>query len=189
MANYISKDKRKANKDGKLTLTPRGIYKELIIHEKVNLIGWLIVSALFLVLSGMFVFILSFQGLADERWNNVLKLFLLAAPFVMAAGTTLYYLHRIKNVSKRSYSVISDTVERVVTDDRTVVRHRHGRNVVKTEHAMYLYHCGRVVISLQETYTNSEGDVYYVVVEDDNPDKAVLLFSAKKYDLVDISLK
>ncbi len=189
MANYISKHQRKKQTDGKGKITPKTIYRDLVVMEKVNLIGWLVAAAVFLLLSGMFVFVLTIDGLADERWNNILKIVLVAAPFIMAASTTLYYGVRIKNISKRNYKVIRDTVERVVTDDRTVTKYRRGRRVITTEHAMYLYHCGRIVISLQQTYTNSEGDIIYAVVEAEKPTEAVLMYSAKCNDLEGVEVE
>lgn len=183
MANYISKHQRKKLSDGKGKITPKTIYRDLVVQEKFNLIGWLIVAVAFLLLCLSFVLVLSIDSLLEERWNNIVKTALVAAPFIMAACTTIYYGRRIKNISKRNYKVIRDTVERVVTDDRTITKYRRGRRVISTEHAMYLYHCGRIVISLQQTYTNSEGDIIYAVVEAENPDEAVLLYSAKSNDL------
>jgi hypothetical protein len=51
------------------------------------------------------------------------------------------------------------------------------------EHAMYLWRCGRVVISLEETYLNSEGDTCYVFVYDKEPDKPIAVYNTKFYEL------
>ena len=95
-----------------------------------------IIAAVVLLLCLLFVFVLSIDSVLEERWNNIVKSALVAAPFIMAACTTIYYGYRIKNISKRNYKVIRDTVERVVTDNRTVTKYCRGRRVITTEHAM-----------------------------------------------------
>lgn len=188
MANYISKDMREMQEGEKRKITPKSIHKSLVAMEKVNFIGWLIASAALLMVSGMIAFGLSLDGFSDEKLNNTVKILLLAAPFLMALVVVICYCYRMKTFSSRRYTVITDTVQRVVTDDRLVVRHRGGRRVMRTEHAMYLYRCGRVVISLEETYINSEGDVYYVVVDVKKPNDAIFLYNSKFYELEDVEM-
>jgi hypothetical protein len=91
----------------------------------------------------------------------------------------------MKKLAGGGYKIIIDTADRIVTDDRYV---RYGQHSYM-EHAMYLYHCGRVVISLQETYTNSEGDEFFVVVSKDRPNRALFAYNTQYYELVDLNVE
>lgn len=167
---------------GKRTISSESIYNTLVSQAKaslkVNLIGSVVLLFICVLLAAVF----DFDSL-KEPWPTVIRTLIIAAPFVFAILIVLIYFKHIKKITNVEYSIITDNVQRVVTDDKTVRKHRGGRTYYTTEHAMYLYKCGRVVISLEDTYTTSEGDVYYAVVYNDKPNIPLLLFNSKFYEL------
>ena len=188
MANYVS-DSTKADPsfDRKKQITPKHIYDVLSNSVKADLLGRLIISGAFLVIMLMFILLVN---LLDESEITktaafLIKLVLWSIPFLAALWSLYRYYRDMKILGRGEYRVITDTVSRVVTDDRYVRRGRHSY----MEHAMYLYRCGRVVISLEETYTNSEGDEFYVVVANSRSNKALLAYNKNYYELADITVQ
>ena len=166
---------------GKRRISSESIYNTLVSQAKtslrVNLIGSVVLLFICILLAAVF----DFDSL-KAPWPTVIRTFIISAPFLFAILMVLIYFKHIKKITNVEYSIITDNVQRVVTDDKTVRRHRGRRVYYTTEHAMYLYKCGRAVISLEQTYTISEGDVYYAVVYNDNPTVPLLLYNAKYYE-------
>ncbi len=175
--------------EGKKKISPEYIHKSLLESVKAELYAGLIVSGIILLfiifLCGMFEISNAFFML-KEPWDKVIYLCLFLIPIIILGISLIIYRRDIKIVTSGNYSIITDDVQRVVTDDKTKRRWRHGHAHYYTEHAMYLYKCGRQVISLEQTYTISEGDIYYAVVYNNKPDKAIFLYNSKFYELEDI---
>lgn len=187
MANYKSKSLlADSGEDGKKKLNPKIIYDSLASYTKASIkmgaVAMAVVEAVFIWL-GICV---SNIGNFEKGWDTVVVFGFTSFPLILFAILFLTYYKSMKKIISGEYSLIKDTVERVVADDKTVVRHTGSRTTVSTEHAMYLYRCGRVVISLQATYTNSEGDICYVVVFNDKPNTPVAVYNSKYYELEDI---
>ncbi len=184
MGNYVSKSTMADQQaEGKRIITPQTIYKELVDIAKVDLVGWFVVSGVCVIFSGLFIFVLSMDTPLNETWTKIIKIALAALPVLIAIGNVVRYYITLKKMEKEDYDIISDTVERVVQDDR-LVRHYTRRGIsYRMEHAMYLSTCGRVVISLESVSTNSEGDIFYVIVSKKHPTRPLLLYNSKYYDL------
>ncbi len=184
MGNYVSKSTiADQQAEGKRIITPQNIYSELVDLAKVDLVGWFVVSGVCVIFSGLFIFIFSLDTPLNETWTKIIKIALAALPVLIAIGNVFHYYITLKKMAKEDYDIIADKVERVVQDDRMVRRYtRHG-TTYRMEHAMYLSTCGRVVISLEGVSTNSEGDIFYVIVSKKRPTKPLLLYNSKYYDL------
>ncbi len=185
MANYVSKSTEIAPDDKKKKqITPKKIYDAISNSHKGELWGIMIVAFAILLVMLLFVFVVNISGM-EQKWATFVKILLLSVPFLIAMVSVYVYYRNTKMLAEGGYKIITDTAERVVTDDRYVHRGRHSY----MEHAMYLYNCGRVVISLQETYTNSEGDTFYVVVSKKHPRTALFAYNSKYYELVDLTVE
>lgn len=182
MANYKSRNLAADSHDGKKKLNPKIIYDILVSAQKKIFKAGLIVSAV------VFGCCLLTGFLAKKAMNLVpiaetLVFFgFLLIPLASFGAVMLGYYREMNVITKGEYHIIADTIERVVTDDKVV---RRGRSYYM-EHAMYLYRCGRVVISLNDTYVNSEKDVCYVLVYNKNPDVPMMVFNQKFYELEDL---
>lgn len=187
MANYKSPNLDNGEKEeGKKKLNPKIIHRTLISsHQKgiKMLLAFLLLCEIIFVPLGILV---SNIDSFEPGWDIVIIFGFSALPAILFGVSIISLYRSMQKITKGSYSLITDTIERVVTDDKYVYRRRmHGWSGYY-EHAMYLYRCGRVVISLEETYLNSEGDACYVLVYDDKPDEAVAVFNSKFYELEDI---
>ena len=124
----------------------------------------------------------------NEGWINIVTPIMLSIPFLALLCSVCSYYSSIRKLQNGRYTLITDTVNRVVKDDKT--RYRYSRRVkgytIKMEHAMYLYHCGRVFITEGETDTIWEGDIFYIVVDKKRPKKPIITYNSKFYDLEDI---
>lgn len=179
MSNYISKDEQaKQAEKQKTVLTNEVIYNSLIFSYKFNLFGWLVVSALALIVGIALIFAFSIDSPFDEKWTKIAKILSILIPFVIAIVDIAVYFYNRKRVNIDDYKIITDRVERVSENDRHIRRYSY-------EHAMYLWHCGHVVISYDDTQRISKGDIYYVLVSKEHPDKAVLIFDAQKCELAE----
>lgn len=176
MSNYISKDNQ-LEKLKKSLLTKEEIFNQLVLSHKVDFVGWMVVSVMALILAAVLVFALTFDSPFDEKWTKIAKAILLTVPFVMAAVNTIVYFYRRKRINVDDYKLVTDRVERVSEYDKKL-----GTGY-RYEHAIYLWICGRVVMSHSTVKRISEGDVYYVLVSKKQPDKAVMLFDSKKCEL------
>ncbi len=174
MSNYISKDEQaKQAEKQKTVLTNDVIYNNLLLSHKVNLFGWLAVSVLSLIVGIALIIGFSIDSPLNEKWTKITKILLIVIPFVIALVDIAVYFYNRKRVNIDDYKIITDRVVRVSVNDKHKRRYSY-------EHAMYLWHCGRVVISYDDTRRISKGDIYYVLVSKERPDKAVLIFDAKK---------
>lgn len=184
MGNYVSKSTIADQQAvGKRIVTPQTIYNELVDIAKVDLVGWFVVSGVCVIFSGLFIFILSMDTPLNETRTKIIKIALAALPVLIAIGNVFRYYITLKKMEKEDYDIISDTVERVVQDDRMVRRYTRRGTTYRMEHAMYLSTCGRVVISLEDVSTNSEGDIFYVIVSKKRPNRPLLLYNSKYHDL------
>ena len=193
MANFKSRSTEAEQEgEGKKVITPETINKALIASEKAGFTVGLISCGIILI---MMIFLVALFNLSDafdgliEPWPEVIYTILIALPIFAAIFVLYAYWKGLKNITEENYILITDDVQRVVTDDKIKRRWHHGRAHYYTEHAMYLYKCGRVVISLEQTYTISEGDIYYAVVNKKHPTSAVLLYNSKFYELEDIEVE
>ncbi len=185
MANYISDStKIDPNDKKKKQITPEKIYDAISNSNKGGLWGGIILSFVILIMMLIFVLVVNISGM-EQKWATLVNMLLLSVPLAMVMIFLYLYYRDTKMLAEGGYKIITDTAERVVTDDRYV---RYGRHSYM-EHAMYLYNCGRVVISLQETYTNSEGDTFYVVVSKKRPRTALFAYNSKYYELVDLKVE
>ena len=183
MANYQSPNLGSGEKEeGKKKLNPKIIHRTLISsHQKgiKVLLAFLLLCEIIFVPLGILV---SNIDSFEPGWDIVIIFGFSALPAILF-GVSIILLYRgMRKIVNGAYSLITDTIEQIVTDDKYIHRGKRGYY----EHAMYLYRCGRVVISLGETYTNSEGEMCYVIVLDDKPDEAVAVFNSKFYELEDI---
>ena len=183
MANYVSESTGgDFDENKKRVITPKMMYETIEAGIKGTFYGGFAVSFAFLLIAVMFYFILS--EMLVEKWLLLMRFVLFSIPIIIAIVNYVMYMYRIKELhTGEAYDIITDTAVNVVTDDKTVCRHRGTRRYMTTEHAMYLYICGRQVITLQETYLYSEKDRFYVLVHKKRPTKALLYFCEKQYDL------
>ena len=187
MANYKSPNLYDGEKEeGKKKIRPKETHKALIAVHKWNFVFYFVVM---IVSSGIgILFGIGITEIFDfEKNTDMVIIFVCGAlPVIVCAILIVLEYIKMKQTVGGSYSLITDTIERVVTDDKYVYKRRmHGLSG-NYEHAMYLWRCGRVVISLEETYLNSEGDTCYVFVYDDKPDKPIAVYNTKFYELEDI---
>ena len=183
MANYISDStKHNPDDDKKKQITPEKIYDALSNSHKAALWTEMILAFAVLIVALLFVLVVNISGM-EQKWATLVIILLLSVPFFMVLAFVYTYYRNIKKLAHGGYRIITDKVTRVVTDDRYVHTGRSGH----MEHAMYLYRCGRVVISLEGTYTNSEGDEFFVVVANERSTRPLLVYNTKYYELVDLN--
>ncbi|MBR5780223.1 MAG: hypothetical protein IKY21_06355 [Clostridia bacterium] len=187
MANYKSPNLEDGEKEeGKKKIRPKATHKALIAVHKWNFVFYFVVM---IVSSGIgILFGIGITEIFDfEKSTDMVIIYVFGSlPVIVCVILIVLEYIKMKQTVGGSYSLITDTIERVVTDDKYVYRRRmHGWSGYY-EHAMYLYRCGRVVISLEETYLNSEGDACYVLVYDDKPNKPIAVYNTKFYELDDI---
>ena len=155
MANYVSESIKPQTDEGKKKLNPQVIYNDIKASAKGSLINAFIAAPILLIVLGMTAFI--FYMVKDAKNEGWLQ--------------------------NGRYTLITDTVNRVVKDDKLRYKRRRNRYIFTMEHAMYLYHCGRVVITEGETGTIWEGDIFYIVVDKKRPKKPIITYNSKFYDL------
>ena len=188
MANYKSPNLYDGEKEeGKKKIRPKETHKALIAVHKWNFVFYFVVM---IVSSG--IGILFGIGITEtfdfEKSTDMVIIYVFGSlPAIVCAILIVLEYIKMKQTVGGSYSLITDTIERVVADDKYIYKRRRGAAARGYyEHAMYLWRCGRVVISLEETYLNSEGDVCYVLIYDDKPDKPIAVYNTKFYELDDI---
>ena len=147
MANYESNSLNADQKDGKKKLNPREKHKKFISDIKADIVGdAIILGVVELVVIPLSILIGSLSEL-EGGWYFLLTFGCCSIPVIIFFICAVFKLKRLKALVSGAYSLITDTVERVVIDDKYVYQSKHSYY----EHAMYLYRCGRVVISLGET--------------------------------------
>ena len=182
MANYESNSLNADQKDGKKKLNPREKHKKFISDIKADIVGdAIILGVVELVVIPLSILIGSLSEL-EGGWYFLLTFGCCSIPVIIFFICAVFKLKRLKALVSGAYSLITDTVERVVIDDKYVYQSKHSYY----EHAMYLYRCGRVVISLEETCLYSEGDICYVFVYDDMPDTPIAVYNTKYYELDEV---
>ena len=182
MANYESPSLDADQKDGKKKLNPREKHKKFISDIKADIVGdAILLGVVELVVIPLTILIGSLSEL-EGGWYFLLTFGCCSIPVIIFFICAVYKLKRLKALVSGAYSLITDTVERVVIDDKYVYQSKHSYY----EHAMYLYRCGRVVISLEETCLYSEGDICYVFVYDDMPDTPIAVYNTKYYELDEV---
>ena len=175
MRNKFDEPIMREHESGKRKITPRQLYETLYSSVKANLVTC-IVGAIVLL-----VFMLLLGALVGQvgTFGMILEIVLFSIPIgVLIWGAYVSYKN-MNDIKNGKYLIFIDKADRVVTDDKMVRRGRH----TTMEHAMYLYRCGRQVISLEQTYTYSEGDEFYVIAFERKPDVAVLYYCTKYYEL------
>ncbi len=182
MANYESPSLNPDQQDGKKKINPEEKHKKFISDKKADIIA----DAILLGVVEVFVIPLSIlfgelSGLEGAKYL-LLTFGISSLPLIVFLICAAYNFRRLKALVSGSYSLITDTVERVVVDDKYIYQRRHSYY----EHAMYLYRCGRVVISLEETCLYSEGDICYVFVYDDMPETPIAVYNTKYYELDEV---
>ncbi len=182
MGNYVSDSTRADPNDGKRKVTPEMIMRTLAAQKKGTLHSGYILSGSCLFLSLMVLFIMGVSS-ATGAWVPFVTGLLLVLPFAILLGFVYAYKRSIKRLSGNHYAVVTDSVERVVEDDKLVRSYVGNRVSYHMEHAMYLTHLGRVVISKSDTYTTSVGDTFYIVVDKDAPSTPYLMLNSKYYEL------
>ena len=185
MANYQSPNLDNGEKEeGKKKIRPKETHEALIAVHRWTFVFYFVVM---IVSSGIgILFGIGITEIFDfEKNTDMVIIFVCGAlPVIVCAILIVLEYIKMKQTVGGSYSLITDTIERVVTDDKYVYKRRRGAAARGYyEHAMYLWRCGRVVISLEETYTNSEGDTCYVFVYDEEPDKPIAVYNTKFYEL------
>ena len=182
MANYESPSLDADQKDGKKKINPREKHKKFISDIKADIVGdAIILGVVELVVIPLSILIGSLSEL-EGGWYFLLTFGCCSIPVIIFFICAVFKLKRLKALVSGAYSLITDTVERVVIDDKYVYQSKHSYY----EHAMYLYRCGRVVISLEETCLYSEGDICYVFVYDDMPDTPIAVYNTKYYELDEV---
>lgn len=182
MANYESPSLDADQKDGKKKLNPREKHKKFISDIKADIVGdAIILGVVELVVIPLSILIGSLSEL-EGGWYFLLTFGCCSIPVIIFFICAVYKLKRLKALVSGAYSLITDTVERVVIDDKYVYQSKHSYY----EHAMYLYRCGRIVVSLEETCLYSEGDICYVFVYDDMPDTPIAVYNTKYYELDEV---
>ena len=188
MGNYVSDSTEGETGNEKRKITPQLIYDSLSANNKGTLIGGLIVCGALLLVALLFVFIINQSGM-EPKWATVVKSLIMSVPVIVALLFVYWYWRGLKKLANGGFVVITDTADRVVTDDRMVRTYNSRGAHYKMEHAMYMYRCGRVVISLEETYLYSDGDIFYVVVSNKDSNVPLLMYNAMLYDLEDIEIE
>lgn len=189
MGNYVSDSTGGDTDNEKRKLTPQLIYDTLASQNKSELVGGVLAGAVLLVVALLFVLIFSAGGFFTEKGLVIANMAVLSVPFLVFLLFVFLYWKGMKRLFEGNYVVITDTVERVVTDDKLVRRYNGHRYTTYMEHAMYLYRCGRIVISLEETYVNSENDVYYIVLPHKDSNHPLLRYNSKFYELEDLEVE
>lgn len=187
MANYVSESTKPQTDEGKKKLNPQVIYNDIKASAKGALIKAFIAAPILLIVLGMIAF--AFYMVKDaknEEWINIVTPIMLSIPFLALLCSVCSYYSSIRKLQNGRYTLITDTVSRVVKDDKKRFSHRVKRYTITMEHAMYLHHCGRVVITEGETDTVWEGDIFYIVVDKKRPKKPIITYNSKFYDLEDI---
>ena len=187
MANYVSESTKSQTDEGKKKLNPQVIYNDIKASAKGALIKAFIAAPILLIVLGMIAF--AFYMVKDaknEEWINIVTPIMLSIPFLALLCSVCSYYSSIRKLQNGRYTLITDTVNRVVKDDKKRFSHRVKRYTITMEHAMYLHHCGRVVITEGETDTIWEGDIFYIVVDKKRPKKPIITYNSKFYDLEDI---
>ncbi len=182
MANYESQSLNPDQEDGKKKINPREKHKKFISDKKADIVADAVIFGIIeIVVLPLSILIGSLSGL-EGGWYFLLTFGISSIPVIIFFICAAYNLRRLKVLVSGSYSLITDTVERVVTDDKYIYQRKHSYY----EHAMYLYRCGRVVISLEETCLYSEGDICYVFVYDDKPNTPIAVYNTKYYELDEV---
>jgi|GEM_PF-1976758 len=182
MGNYVSDSTRADPHDGKQKVTPEMIMNVIAAQKKGTLHYGCLISGTCFFLSLMALFIMGVAS-ATGAWVPFVTVLLLVLPFAILLGFVYAYKRSIKRLSGSDYAVITDTVERVVEDDKMVRSYVGNRVSYRMEHAMYLTNLGRVVISQSDTYVTSVGDTFYIVVDKKAPREPYLMLNSKYYEL------
>lgn len=179
MANYESPSLDADQKDGKKKLNPREIHKKFISDVKSDIVAdAIILGVVALVVIPLSILIGSLSEL-EGGWYFLLTFGICSIPVIIFFICAVYYLKRLKALVSGAYSLITDTVERVAVEDRYVYQKRHSHY----EHAIYLWRCGRIVVSLEETSLYSEGDTCYVFIYNDKAETPIAVYNTKYYEL------
>ena len=188
MANYVSKSTLGEQQgEGKRKLSVRPLYDALAGVAKGNLIGGFLISFVLLLFVSLFVFIFEIGDAFRDEWKGIVNIILFSLPVLSLLLSLYFYWRDLKRLSNGEYSVVTDTVVDIREEIKYKYTHRGYRHVI--EQAMYLSRFGRKVITREESSIFSKGDVFYAVVRDKHPNRAILLYNSKFYELEDIEAK
>lgn len=185
MANYVSDSTKADIGEAKKKITPQYIYDTLAAKKKETLVGYPLLF--FSALAMLFVFFIIHIAASpfNERETKIANI-VLTAILLSAVVIALYACFRImRKVSDDDYTIVVDKIETVSIDDKKVSVHgRKYHTVVYMEHAVYLCRCGRVAISYEDVKFQSIGDTIYVLVAKKHPNKPIMIYNTKHYELV-----
>lgn len=188
MANYVSKSTLGEQQgEGKRKLSVRMLYDALAGEAKGNLIGGFLISFVLLLFVSLFVFIFEIGDAFRDEWKSIVNIILFSLPVLSLLLSLYFYWRDLKRLSNGEYSVVTDTVVDIREEIKYRYTHRGYRYVI--EQAMYLSRFGRKVISKEESSIFSKDDVFYAVVRDKRPNRAVLLYNSRFFELEDIEAK
>ncbi len=179
MANYISGSTKNEEIDGKKKLTYEMISAALKKDVRKDFVFKLTASVLLLAFFSFAVFA---STPANKVAADIVKCIPLV-PIALIAAVVIIHICKIHSISQRRYSVVKDTVERVIPHEKKVYKvwldGYHGR----MQSAMYLEKTRRVAIHELDVTKYSPGDVLYLVVMKKNPNKPLLIYNANYYEL------
>lgn len=182
MANYESPSLNADQKDGKKKLNPREKHKKFISDIKSDIVADAIVLGIVELVVIPLSILIGCSSELEGGWYFLLTFGICSIPVIIFFICAVYYLKRLKALVSGEYSLITDTVERVAVEDRYVYQYRHSHY----EHAIYLWRCGRIVVSLEETSLYSEGDTCYVFIYNDKADTPIAVYNTKYYELDEV---
>lgn len=185
MANYVSESINPSEEEGKRKLTPNSVYKAIVSYNKKRLVFRLAVCSEFLILSAMMLLALSCSSPFNDAWTLGLKIVCVSVSVLIPSVCFLCFFLENKSIAKGKYTLINDKVERVVRSDRWVYKWTICGVRHLPENAMYLEKTRRVVIPENDLDTYSEDDMLYLIVRKKRPNRPLVIYNSKYYELAD----
>lgn len=189
MANYVSESTEADIGEAKKKITPQYIYDALAADRKKLLSELLLVYFSAAAMIFVLIIILNVASPLNEQGTMIADIVLTAILLCVVVIALFKYFRNTRKVSDDDYTIVVDKIENVSIDDKEIVIHSRHHTTVCMEHAVYLCRCGRVVVSYADAKVQSNGDTVYVLVKKKHPDKAIMSFNAKNYELVGLSVE
>ena len=182
MGNYISKNTDMLD-EGRIKLTPRLVNKAIVTHNKRKLLYRLMCFSGILLICAVMLFAIICDSPLNDVWTMYLRVFCISALVLIPSACLLCFFLENKGVSQGKYVVITDKVERVIPRSKYVFGFELSMGRYWPESEMFLEKTRSVFIPEKDVGRYSENDVIYFIARKKHPNKPLVIYNAKYYEL------
>lgn len=178
-------------KEEKQSLTMDKIVRDLKFEARLERVDAVLVLGSLTMLFAVISLLLFVIGAYGFHWNpavtviSMCVLWILWISYAVCRIRKLYL--RARSIEKGNFSIVKDELVRIVEDEFNKGNYfSNGGSLGRAyEHVFYFDHYGRFVIDRDKTLLANCGEVFYLVVYNDQKDIPILIYNTKMYEYKD----